>query len=232
MIKAVFFDLYQTLVTYRPSQAELEAGALKELGVNVVPETLRLPIIAADEFIYEEIARRQFSRRSREEQTALYIRHQEIMLREAGIPYDNKLVYALLAKMQQFKLNLVLFDDVVPTLTALKQRGLTVGLISNVEQGADETLDKLGLSSRLDIVMTSREAGANKPDPQIFRAALQKANAMPGEAIYTGDQYRVDVIGARGAGMVGILLDRYDYNQDITDCPRIKGLLEVEKYLD
>ncbi len=232
MTKAVFFDLYHTLVTYRPSQAELEAAALKELGVSATADALHRPIIAADEFIYEEIARRPLSYRTREEKGALYARYQETLLREAGIPYDNKLVFALLAKMQQIKMGLVLFDDVVPTLTALKARGLTLGLISNVEEGAAEMLDRLGLSSRLDVVMTSRDAGVNKPDPGIFQAALRKAGVKPGDAIYTGDQYRVDVLGARGAGMTGILLDRHDYYTKITDCPRIKSLQELVEYLD
>jgi putative hydrolase of the HAD superfamily len=231
MIKAVFFDLYHTLVTYRPSQAELEAAALKELGVTASSDALRRPIIAADEFIYEEIARRPLSLHSREEKGALYARYQETVLREAKIPHDNKLVYALLGKMQQIRMNLALFDDVIPTLTVLKEKGLTLGLISNIEEGAAEMLERLGLTSRLDVVMTSRDAGVNKPDPGIFRAALQKAGVKPEEAIYTGDQYRVDVLGARGAGLTGILLDRYDYNKNITDCPRIKGLQELEKYV-
>ncbi|HUT67078.1 MAG TPA: HAD family hydrolase [Dehalococcoidales bacterium] len=231
MIKAVFFDFYHTLVTYEPPQEELEAEALKELGVSVSPEVLRRPIMAADEFIYNEIARRPLSNRSQEEKMALYIKYQETVLREAGIKYDQKLVLGLLGKMQQTKMNLALFDDVAPALTDLKSRGIILGLISNVEQDMTETLTRLGLPSWLEIVVTSQDAGFNKPRPEIFQEALRQAGVPPSEAIYIGDQYQVDVIGANGAGMKGILIDRNDYYRDITDCLKISSLGEVVDYL-
>ena len=231
MIKAVFFDLYHTLVGYKPTQEVLEARALKSLGINISPEALRRPLIAADEFIYNEIARRPLSYRSREEKMALYTRYQEKVLKEAGIKNDEKLVLGLLGKMQRTKMNLVLFDDVAPVLTDLKEKGLILGLISNVEQDMTETLTRLGLPNWLEIVVTSQDTGFNKPRPEIFREALLQAVVKPSEAIYIGDQYQVDVIGARGAGMKAILLDRGDYYQDITDCPRVRSLTEVGGYL-
>jgi putative hydrolase of the HAD superfamily len=229
-IKAVFFDLYHTLVTYDPPQEVLEARALGELGVDVDPQVFLRPLVMADEFIYQEIARRPLSYRSPEERLGLYRRYQEILLKEAGIDYDEKLVMELLVKMQKTVMNLALFDDVAPALTDLKGRGLTLGLISNVEQDIDELLERLGLPAWLDIVMTSQEAGYNKPNAEIFLAALRQAKVEPAEAIYTGDQYRVDVVGAEGAGMKGILLDRSGYYEEL-DCPRIKSLTELVDYL-
>jgi putative hydrolase of the HAD superfamily len=231
MIKAVFFDLYHTLLTYNPPQEELEAGILQELGVDVRPESLRRPIVTADEFIYNEIARQPLSYRSQEERLALYLKYQETVLREAGIPHDTNLTMKLLSRMQQTKMNLVLFDDVAPTLTELKKRGLILGLISNVEQNMADTLAKLGLPSWLEIIVTSQEAGANKPQPEIFLEALKRASTQPSEALYVGDQYQVDVLGANGAGMKGILLDRTDHYHGITDCPRIRSLSEVTDFL-
>lgn len=231
MIKAVFFDLYHTLVTYNPPQEELEARALKELGVDVPPAALRSPIIAADEFIYNEIARRPLSHRSREEKLALYMQYQETVLREAAVPHDTNLVMNLLGKMQQTTMNLVLFDDVAPTLTELKQRGLILGLISNIEQDIDKTLTRLGLPSWLEIVVTSQDAGATKPQPEIFLEALKRANMPPVEALYIGDQYQVDVLGANSAGLKGILLDRNNYYQKIKDCPKIRDLNGIFGFL-
>jgi len=232
MIKAVFFDLYHTLVTYDPPQEELEARALKELGVDVQPSALRGPIVTADEFIYNEIANRPLSHRSKEEKLALYMQYQETVLREAAVPYDTGLVMNLLGKMQRTTMNLVLFDDVAPTLTELKKRGLILGLISNIEQDIDATLNRLGLPSWLEIIVTSQDAGANKPQPEIFLEALKRAAVQPAEALYIGDQYQVDVIGANGAGMRGILLDRNNHYQKIKDCPKIQNLTEVSGFLE
>jgi putative hydrolase of the HAD superfamily len=232
MIKAVFFDLYHTLVRYEPPREEIESRVLQEFGVAVSPEALGRPMLIADEFIYNEIARRPLSARSREEIAALYAQYQEILLKEAGVKYDQKLVFALLGKMQQARMDLVPFDDVKPALDVLKKRGLVLGLISNIEQDMTGTLDRLGLRSWLGVVVTSQDAGANKPNPEIFQYALQQAGVLPAEAIYVGDQYQVDVLGARGAGMKAILLDRTGHHEDITDCPRIGSLSEVVEHLE
>ncbi len=56
MIKAVFFDLYHTLVRYDPPREELQAKVLKDFGIEVKPELFRRPLVIADEFIYQEIA--------------------------------------------------------------------------------------------------------------------------------------------------------------------------------
>ncbi len=227
MIKAVFFDLYQTLVHYQPSQEELEADALKKLGINVKAAALRHPMLTANEFIYQQIAKRPLSQRSREETMALYSEYQRIVLKEAGIAAEEKTVLRLLGMMQQAKMDLVLFDDVMPAIDDLKKRKLKLGLISNIEQNMTATLDKLGLSANLDIVVTSQDAGFTKPQPEIFRYALKKFSMKPNEAVYVGDQYQVDIVGAKGAGMRGILLDRDDYYKQKLDCPKIKNLKEL-----
>lgn len=231
MIKAIFFDLFQTLVRYDPPREELTSQALEEIGIPRDPDIFRSPLVAADEFIYGEIARRPLSLRSKEEKTALYIEHQRIMLREAGIEADDKLVLSLLHKMQQFQMNLVLFDDAAPAMNELKSRGLILGLISNVEQDMTATLNKLKLTVWLEIIVTSQDAGANKPQPEIFQEALKQAGVQPSEAIYVGDQYQVDIIGANGAGMKGILIDRTGHYEDINDCPKIRSLTELVEYL-
>jgi len=231
MIEAVFFDLYHTLVRYEPPQEELEAKALKDFGINTNPELFNRPMVMANEFIYQEIARCPLSQRSKEETIALYTQYQRTVLKEAGIEADERLVLAMLGKMQQFRMKLVLFDDVAPTLNDLKSRGLILGLISNVERDLTATINELGLPSWLDIVVTSLDAGFNKPQPEIFEEAMRRAAVQPSKAIYVGDQYQVDCVGANHAGMKGILLDRSSYYEEITDCPRIRSLAELTGYL-
>jgi putative hydrolase of the HAD superfamily len=231
MIKAVFFDFYYTLVQYEPSQEELEASALRDFGIITDPDLFNRPMVVANEFIYQEIARCPLSRRSEEETITLYAQFQRMVLKEAGIEPDEKLVLAMLGKMQQFKTKLVLFDDVVPTLKDLKSRGVILGLISNVERDLTATINGLGLPSWLDIVVTSLDAGFSKPQPEIFKEAMGRAGVQPSQAMYVGDQYQVDCVGAERAGMKGILIDRGGYFQQVTNCPRIRGLAELTEYL-
>ena len=133
MIKAVFFDLYHTLICYDPPQEESLSKVLGELGIKVTPEALRRPVVAADEFIYQEHARLPLSKRSDEEKKSLFAQYQAKLLKEAGIEPANELIGNILSRMQQIKFSRVLFNDVLPALTELKKKGLILGLISNVD---------------------------------------------------------------------------------------------------
>jgi len=231
VIKAVFFDLYNTLVGYDPPREETQAKILKELGVEVAPESLLRPIMAADEFIYQEHAHYPIGKRTKQETVELYTEYHGIILKEAGIEASWELVTGILKKWLKADYKMVLFDDVVPTLTQLKERGLILGLISNVDRDITTLYQGLGLADWLEVAVTSQEVGFNKPAPQIFRAALRKAKLRPIEAIYVGDQQQIDVVGANNAGMLGILVDRNGFFEDITDSPRVSSLTQIVEYL-
>jgi len=231
VIKAVFFDLYNTLVGYDPPKEETQARILKELGVEVTPQSLLRPIMAADDFIYQEHARYSIGKRSKEETVELYTEYHGIILKEAGIEASWELVTGILKKWLKADYKMVLFDDVIPILTQLKERELIIGLISNVDRDIDPLCQQVGLTDWLGVVVTSQEAGFNKPAPQIFRVAMRKAKVRPIEAIYVGDQQQIDVVGANSAGMLGLLIDRNGFFEDITDSPRISSLAQVVEYL-
>ncbi len=231
MIKVVFFDLFQTLARYEPPREELQAQALGDFGIKVAPETLRWPLAVADEYIYEEIARSSLSRRSKEEQMAVWVGYESRLLEEAGIEVDKPVILGVLSKMRGFDTHLVLYDDVLPALTDLKERGIRLGLISNFDQDITALFEKLGLSPLLEVVVTSQDTGYNKPHPEIFETALQRAGVDAAEAAYVGDQYQVDVLGANSVGMKGILLDRNGYYPAMTGSPRLQSLAQVVEYL-
>lgn len=92
-------------------------------------------------------------------------------------------------------------------LAALRRRGIVVGCVSNADGTVDRLLDQAGLLSELAFVVDSGAVGVEKPDPRIFAIALALAGVAPEETLYVGDLYPVDVVGARGAGLVPVLLD-------------------------
>ena len=81
------------------------------------------------------------------------------------------------------------------------------------------------------MVVTSLGVGFHKPQPEIFQEALRQAGVEASEAVYVGDQYQIDVVGARGAGVKGVLIDRGDDFREITDCPRIQNLADIVQHL-
>ena len=92
------------------------------------------------------------------------------------------------------------------TLERLRAAGLRLGVVSNSDGRVEAALTAAGLRDCFEVVIDSALFGSEKPDPAIFRAALEALGVSPDEALYVGDLYEVDVIGARAAGIEAILL--------------------------
>ena len=85
-------------------------------------------------------------------------------------------------------------------LVALRDRGLRLACVANWDITLAETLARAGLAEHLDVIVSSAEAGAPKPDPRPFLLALERLGVEPGEAVHCGDE-AVDVEGAAAAGL-------------------------------
>lgn len=100
------------------------------------------------------------------------------------------------------------YDDVLPTLTALRARGLRLAVVSNFDSRLEDLLRGLALNDFFEAVHISSRSGAAKPDPAIFRAALRWHELPAHAAIHVGDSLREDVAGAQAAGVRAFLIDR------------------------
>lgn len=107
-----------------------------------------------------------------------------------------------------------IYDDVLPTLIELKQRGIRLGVISNFDSRLHDVLHALELDRLYDSIHISTRVGAAKPDPAIFQAALAAHHIEPHKAWHVGDSLREDVEGAADAGINAILLDRNNHHAD------------------
>jgi putative hydrolase of the HAD superfamily len=87
----------------------------------------------------------------------------------------------------------------VETLERLSAR-IRLAVVANWDSSLHEHLERLGLDRYFDVVVTSAEAGAAKPDPAIFLAALERLDVEPARALHVGDE-PIDEQGARAAGM-------------------------------
>ena len=95
----------------------------------------------------------------------------------------------------------------LPALFALRERGLTCGVISNFDHRLYRILDGLGLSRCFDSITISSEAGYAKPSVRLFQTALDRHRLTPAEAIHIGDSEHLDFEGASAAGLFAVLLD-------------------------
>jgi REG-2-like HAD superfamily hydrolase len=231
MIKALFFDFFNTLSYYKPPREQMYVDVCAKHGIHVDMKQLTLSLPRADTFYRDENHRSPVLERPQEEQVAFFVTYIRLALQCTGLDIDETVCLEILQKMRTTRWEFKLFDDVLPTLQNMKERKFILGLISNVGQEARKIFNDLGLLQFLDFYVTSFDTGHDKPDPEIFLAALEKAAIKADEAVYTGDSYELDVIGARGVGMYPVLLDRNDWFPEITDCPRIHNLPELVSHI-
>lgn len=235
MIKAVFFDWFNTLACYHPPREELQSQALQEFGISVPSQEIIRGLLVADRYYFEENTISPIRKRSPEEQAEIYSRYQQTIMSEAGVAVSGEpdLFKKIMRRVQQLSqgMSFTLFDDVLATLKTLRERGLILGLLSNMDRDMKPICHELGLEPYIDFTVTSGEVGVDKPKPPIFLAALEKAGVDASEAIHVGDQYKLDVLGARGVGITAILIDRYDQYPEVNDCPRIHSLTNLNEYL-
>lgn len=233
MIRAVFFDWYSTLANIDSSRAAQYVGVFRQLEIKVPPEKASRGILRADEYLTLEEEKRPFAQRSHEERAFIYIVYPRMILDEMGMVGRDDVAAAVrdivrdLRSQPRLPAAPALFDDVIPVLKTLRERGILLGVISNASRELGRHCQEVGLMSYLDVVLTSTEAGARKPEPLIFQTALNRAKVLAAEAAFVGDQYGADVRGARDVGMMGILLDRFDLYPHITDCLRIRSLTGI-----
>ena len=155
------------------------------------------------------------------------------LLREAGIASDA-LLKTLIGDMDQANraANLwrVPLDQALETLAGLRARGVRTAVISNADGRVDELLRETGLRPHLELVLDSHLEGVEKPDPAIFQRALDRMGLRAERAVYVGDIYSIDVVGARAAGLSPILIDSAGAYDEV-DCPRIRRLGELLDHL-
>lgn len=120
---------------------------------------------------------------------------------------DDAVLRFLAAEQRVWRPSHTVEASVLELLDALQERGVKVGLVSNLfdpPELARELFANLGLLDRFAAVALSAEVGKRKPHPAIFDSALRQAGVAPQEAVMVGDRLREDVGGAKALGLAAI----------------------------
>lgn len=184
------------------------------LRLDPVPPRLRDALARRGVVISGEDAERAFRA-----EVAYYLRHHleagdpvslaELRERCARVMADELRVEVPVEAMLE-AIRFSRYDDARPALEELRatRPGLRIVVVSNWDSSLGEVLERSGLAQLVDHVVSSAEAGAAKPDPAIFRVALELAGVEAHEALHVGDSVEGDLEGARAAGVRAVLLDR------------------------
>jgi putative hydrolase of the HAD superfamily len=230
MIKAVFFDFFNTLVYFDPPREKHYADIAAGFGVRITPSAVAAALPEADAWWRSENSRSTIKDREQEAKFDAYRGYSLRILRDAEDAVSPEQALQTLAGAFSAGFKLKNYDDSLPSLQALKGKNMQMGVISNIGEQIDSYIDKAGFTDYLTHRVTSFEAGCDKPQPQIFQLALKRAGVTAAETLFVGDQYELDVLGARNAGITPILIDRNGAGAAY-DCIVIKDLSQVIDYL-
>jgi putative hydrolase of the HAD superfamily len=126
------------------------------------------------------------------------------------------------------------FDGVAEALADLRLRGYRLGIITNWDPSARRLLAARDLDGFFEQVIVSCEVGCEKPDRRIFDLAAAAAGVRPAECLYVGDNYYVDTVGARAAGMESVVVNRFGRLgvEEIADAPIVAHVAELAAWLE
>jgi len=196
VIRAVLFDLDDTLFDHRRSARaalaevhERHAAALDfaafERHHGIYLEEMHLEVLAGR--IGLDDARRE--------------RFRKVFL-ALGVTLDAVKVDAVASAYRSgYMVNRRALDGAAALLTALRSHARIVIVTNNLLDEQQDKLEYCGLAPLVDALVASGEVGVSKPDPAIFRIALDRAGVAASEAVMVGDSWTSDVVGARGAGI-------------------------------
>ena len=98
------------------------------------------------------------------------------------------------------------YPDADRVIRALSERGYRLGIIASQPLGSEKRLARFGLRDYFEVICASAEEGVDKPDPALFRRALERAGCAPGDAVMIGDRTDNDVAPAKSLGMQTVLI--------------------------
>ncbi|OXB66504.1 hypothetical protein ASZ78_011619 [Callipepla squamata] len=205
-LRLLTWDVKDTLLRLRQPLGLSYAAEARARGVRVRPEALSRSFRAA----YAAHSRRfpNYGRAAGLSSRQWWLDVVTQTFRLAGVHED-----ALLSPMAESLYrdfcsarSWALLPGASETLSECRRRGLRMGVVSNFDNRLEGILARCGLRHHFHFVLTSEAAGAAKPDPEIFRAALRLGGVLPEQAAHVGDDYRRDYRAAREVGMHAFLL--------------------------
>jgi putative hydrolase of the HAD superfamily len=229
-LDALFIDVGGTMIRAQGGVGGAYSEVAARLGVEVSPADLNRQF--GEIFDRERVTARAAGRlaygRTPEEATAFW----RSVVHEVFRPWTSEeteldeifvRLFAHFARPDAW----ALYPDTEPLLAAARARRLPVIAVSNWDARLPEVLRGVGLTDKLDAVVASYEIGAEKPDPEIFEAALAllPASTERGRILHVGDSVPEDVRGAEAMGLGAVWLDRAGAGNDVPH--RIRSLAEL-----
>lgn len=203
MIRGIIFDLDDTLYDYRSlhiaAMNTLEKYACEHYGVE------------KEQFRSAWNAAREETKRGQGNTAASHNRmlYCQKTLEKLGLPPADGALELYEQYWGYILAHMTLREGAAELLADCKARGVKVGICSDLTAHIQHRkLKALGISAQIDAIVTSEEAGVEKPEPRIFQIILKKMDCVSREVIFLGDSLERDVYGAEACGIPAVWLKR------------------------
>jgi putative hydrolase of the HAD superfamily len=201
-----FFDIDETLVNQREAEAAAAHQLLAAYG-NLLERSYSLPEFCRLWRFFREKHNMAFFARQISLQEQRRRRIRELFARDGKALSDTEADVLIEFYEHHYRNSWNLFDDVMPFFESFS--GTTCGIISNgsTEQ-QKRKLYQTGIERYFEVIVVSEEAGAAKPQSEIFLAACHQARCAAQQCIYVGDRLKEDALASSAVGMRAFWLDR------------------------
>ncbi len=204
--QAVLFDLDGTLRANQPEGFEAFVEYAGRVGIVLTEEQIKICEREAHRYWASD---RVDADMARYDQRGFWVNYNQILLNAMNVARDcADCAHRIQDLFDGYDPQDVVFADTRPVLQTLYDAGYTLGLVSNREEPLDPFAEQYGIRQFFAFTLSAGQAGCYKPDPRIFYRALEMAgDVAPSKAVYIGDNFFADVIGALNVGMDAILID-------------------------
>ncbi len=194
--KAILFDFGGTLDSDGQHWLDRFYALYRDLGLGISLSEIKRAFYHADDLCSSDSQVASLGLRR------LMTRHVRLQFEALGLTDDKKeseMLEAFCAESEWF------LHRNVRLLRRMRER-YRLGLVSNFYGNVAALCEEAGLAPALEVILDSALVGMSKPDPGIFRAALERLQLPPEEVICVGDSFERDMIPARELGMKTIWL--------------------------
>ncbi|NOU92837.1 HAD-IA family hydrolase [Paenibacillus sp. LMG 31456] len=217
LYKAVFFDVGDTLMTI-PAARVIMQQFLAARSLHRAEEEVGDLFTEAFRLFYYGRQLDPFEVCTPESDRAFWMKLYHYILDKLGVQEENWTderihqcchgLYDLFTGPEAYQL----FDDVSECIPNLQARGLQLGIISNFAPTLPDILQKKGIAHYFDPIIVSTLVGLEKPDPAIFKLALEQSGLLAEDVLYIGDHDRNDIWAPNQVGIDAVKIKRYDYH--------------------
>ena len=217
---AIFFDFGETLATLAPSKEELFIQAARSIGLKLEPAAVCRAYQIVD-------FNNKYSSVTVKDRAAFYHNYNRKLAEALGISSHFAELGPALTEQFRKEKKWILFDDSDRVVSQLEKLGHQLALVANWNSDLPTLSEELGIGAYFSTIVASETVGVEKPDPAIFQLTADRLSLSPQEQkiLYVGNDYSLDVMGARAAGLTPVLIDRYALYPH-ADCLRFASLDE------